>query len=241
MALDTLRANKMRSALTVLGVVIGITSIVGMTSLIRGFDHVAARLDQRARAARRSSCQASARSASRPGASFVEMIAAPGPHGRRRRSDQAAGAVGRRSSTSGSAPAPPQPTHGAGVLSRRAHPAGLGDRDERALRRHQLREAGRRPRLHRAGSRSAASAVVVIGYGPYAGAVRSSGHRSDRQEGARSAPSSTRSSASSDKRPAAGGFSLGQDDFAIIPYTAYRKQFGSEKIRTRAVRRHRRR
>ena len=38
LALDTLRANKMRSALTVLGVVIGITAIVGMTSLIRGFD-----------------------------------------------------------------------------------------------------------------------------------------------------------------------------------------------------------
>ena len=36
--MDTLRTNKMRSALTVLGVVIGITSIVGMTSLIRGFD-----------------------------------------------------------------------------------------------------------------------------------------------------------------------------------------------------------
>jgi putative ABC transport system permease protein len=38
MALETLRANKLRSALTILGVVIGITSIVGMTSLIRGFD-----------------------------------------------------------------------------------------------------------------------------------------------------------------------------------------------------------
>ena len=38
LALDTLRASKMRSALTVLGVVIGITAIVGMTSLIRGFD-----------------------------------------------------------------------------------------------------------------------------------------------------------------------------------------------------------
>ena len=37
MAVDTLRSNKLRSALTVLGVVIGITSIVGMTSLIRGF------------------------------------------------------------------------------------------------------------------------------------------------------------------------------------------------------------
>jgi putative ABC transport system permease protein len=38
MALETLRTNKLRSGLTVLGVVIGITSIVGMTSLIRGFD-----------------------------------------------------------------------------------------------------------------------------------------------------------------------------------------------------------
>ncbi|HEY3883900.1 MAG TPA: ABC transporter permease [Vicinamibacterales bacterium] len=38
MSFDTLRASKMRSALTVLGIVIGITSIVGMTSLIRGFD-----------------------------------------------------------------------------------------------------------------------------------------------------------------------------------------------------------
>ena len=38
MSFDTLRANKLRSALTVLGVVIGITSLVGMTSLIRGFN-----------------------------------------------------------------------------------------------------------------------------------------------------------------------------------------------------------
>jgi putative ABC transport system permease protein len=38
MAFGTIRANKMRSALTVLGVVIGITAIVGMSSIIRGFD-----------------------------------------------------------------------------------------------------------------------------------------------------------------------------------------------------------
>jgi putative ABC transport system permease protein len=37
MALDTLRANKLRSTLTILGVVIGVTSIVAMTALIRGF------------------------------------------------------------------------------------------------------------------------------------------------------------------------------------------------------------
>ena len=38
MAFATLGANKLRAALTILGVVIGITAIVGMTSLIRGFD-----------------------------------------------------------------------------------------------------------------------------------------------------------------------------------------------------------
>ncbi|MFN8059694.1 MAG: ABC transporter permease [Vicinamibacterales bacterium] len=38
MAFETVRTQKLRSALTILGVVIGITSIVGMTSLIRGFD-----------------------------------------------------------------------------------------------------------------------------------------------------------------------------------------------------------
>jgi putative ABC transport system permease protein len=39
MSWETLRSSKMRSALTVLGVVIGITSIVGVTSLVRGFDN----------------------------------------------------------------------------------------------------------------------------------------------------------------------------------------------------------
>jgi putative ABC transport system permease protein len=38
MSVDTLRTNKMRSALTILGVVIGITSIVSVTALLRGFD-----------------------------------------------------------------------------------------------------------------------------------------------------------------------------------------------------------
>jgi len=38
MSWDTIRGNKLRSFLTVLGIVIGITSIVGMTAMIRGFD-----------------------------------------------------------------------------------------------------------------------------------------------------------------------------------------------------------
>ncbi|MES1256182.1 MAG: ABC transporter permease [Acidobacteriota bacterium] len=38
MSIDTVRSNKLRSGLTILGVVIGITSIIGMTAFIRGFD-----------------------------------------------------------------------------------------------------------------------------------------------------------------------------------------------------------
>ena len=38
LAFDALRGNKLRAALTTLGIVIGITAIVGTTSLIGGFD-----------------------------------------------------------------------------------------------------------------------------------------------------------------------------------------------------------
>src|SRR6185503_18882735 len=38
MSWDTVRGNKLRSFLTVLGIVIGITSIVGITALVRGLD-----------------------------------------------------------------------------------------------------------------------------------------------------------------------------------------------------------
>lgn len=38
MAVETIQTHKLRSALTILGVLIGITSIVGMTSMVRGFD-----------------------------------------------------------------------------------------------------------------------------------------------------------------------------------------------------------
>jgi len=34
-----------------------------------------------------------------------------------------------------------------------------------------------------------------------------------------------------DKRPAAGGFNLGQDDFTVIPYTAYQRIFGLNAVR----------
>ncbi len=46
-SVDTLRANKLRSALTILGVVIGVMSIVAMTSLIGGFsDSIRTQINQ---------------------------------------------------------------------------------------------------------------------------------------------------------------------------------------------------
>ncbi len=66
MSWDTVRSNKLRSFLTVLGIVIGITSIVGMTALIRGFDQSFRDSDPGPRTATRSSSPSSRASASRP-------------------------------------------------------------------------------------------------------------------------------------------------------------------------------
>ena len=93
MAVDTLRTNKLRSALTVLGVVIGVTSIVGMTSLIRGFgDQFEALINQLGADSVYVAKMSISSFAS--GKSFLGRHAAAEHHGRRREGDQGWRAIG---------------------------------------------------------------------------------------------------------------------------------------------------
>ena len=104
MALDTLWANKMRSALTVLGVVIGITSIVSMTALIRGFDE-SLRDSIRSLGPRTIFVQRFGALSFSSGASFVDLIKRPALTVEDGEAIERLAPVGRRSSTRGSAPA----------------------------------------------------------------------------------------------------------------------------------------
>jgi putative ABC transport system permease protein len=73
--------------------------------------------------------------------------------------------------------------------------------------------------------------VMVIGYGPYAALFEPRGIDPIGKPVRLGATEYTIVGVM-DKRPSAGGLSTQQDDFSVIPYTVFRKQFGSEKIRS---------
>ena len=227
MAFETLRANKMRSALTVLGVVIGVTSIVGMTSLIRGFD-MSLRDSIAALGPKTIFVQRFGAVSFSSGTSFLDLIRRPGltvNDGEAIR--RLAPSVAIVDTWLGAGP--PGPTlERMFYQGERTRPSAVMGTSERfvdvnfakllAGRIFTGQEVERRRRL------------AVIGYGPYQALFE--------RRGIDPIGKHIRIGALDyavvgviDKRPAAGGFSLGQDDFAIIPYTAFRKQFGNERIR----------
>jgi putative ABC transport system permease protein len=225
MALDTVRGNKMRSALTVLGVVIGITSIVGMTALIRGFDQslrdsiraigpntifvqrfgitsaAGAELKDLIKRPNLSISDARALEAHAATIQFVDvMLGAGGPLTQRR--------VFYRN----------QKTKNLVVLGTTEH----------------FEEATRVPML---GGRffngtevQYRKNVVVLGNTPYQ--LLFAPDRAD-PVGKTVRVGSERFEVVGvfDKRPAAGGFNLGQDDLVVIPYTAYQRIFGLNVVR----------
>lgn len=227
MALDTLRTNKMRSALTVLGIVIGITSIVGMTALIRGFDE-SLRDSIRALGPKTIYVQRFGAVSFSSGASFLELIRRPGltvDDGEAIR--RLAPSVALVDTWLGAGGQPTQErifyrgerTQRIAVMGTSEAFVDVNFAKLIAGRAFTEQEVQRR------------RAVVVLGYGPYEALFEKNGIDPIGKRVRIGAVEYTIVGVIG-KRPAAGGFNLGQDDFAIIPYTAYRRQFGSERART---------
>ncbi|MDA1183600.1 MAG: ABC transporter permease [Acidobacteria bacterium] len=221
LALDSLRTNMLRSALTILGVVIGIMAIVGMTSLIRGFDES---LRDSIRqlgpntifVAKFSGVSLAA------GNDFAELLRRPNLT-----VDDAA-AIEKLAPSAGlvdiwlGAGGPPTQTRVfyrsdrtklLGVLGATEHFASINFLDLQAGRFFTEGEVSRRRN------------VVVLGQTPFQALF---GERGIDPVGkrVRIGPAQYTVVGVVGERPSAGGFDLGQDDFVVIPETTYRKQFG---------------
>ena len=221
LALDSLRTNMLRSALTILGVVIGIMAIVGMTSLIRGFDEslrdsirelgpntiFVAKFSGVSLAAGNNYAEllrrpnltiddATAIEKLAPSAGLVDIwLGAGGPPTQTRvfyRSDR---------------------TKQLDVLGATEHFASINFLDLHAGRFFTEGEVSRRRN------------VVVLGQMPFQALFGERGiHPIGRR--VRIGPAQYTVIGVVGARPSAGGFDLGQDDFVVIPETTYRKQFG---------------
>jgi putative ABC transport system permease protein len=225
MAFDTIRGNKMRSALTVLGVVIGVTSIVGMTSLIRGFD-TSLRTSINSLGPDTVYVQRFGGLSFASGASFMQLMRRPLV------TSDDMHAIERNATTVGMVDiwlggGPNAPTARMFYKGQRTRPVPIMGTTERYVDINFAKmEAGRSFTAQEA---ARGRAVAVIGYGPFEALFRSRGI-DPIGKAIRVGANEYTVLGVIGKRPSPGGFG-GADDFAIIPYTAFRKQFGSEKVR----------
>ena len=230
MAFDTLRSNKMRSALTVLGVVIGVTSIVGMTSLIRGFD-TSLRDSINSLGPNTIFVQRFGGLSFSSGASFAQLMRRPLITADDMR------AIEKLSTTTsmvdiwlgGGGPPGTPGMERMFYRGQRTRPAAILGATERYVEINFATMIAGRSFTEQEVARS--RNVAVIGNGPYEALFSSRGidpiGKQMRIGGIQYTVIGVLG-----KRPSPGGSAnLGQDDLAIIPYTAFRKQFGSERIR----------
>ena len=226
MAFDTLRSNKMRSALTVLGVVIGVTSIVGMTSLIRGFDS-SLRDSINSLGPNTIFVQKFGISSFSSSSSFMELMRRPNI------TEDDMKAIERMSTTvgmvdlwlGGGGPGSQEAVQRVFYRGERTRPIGVVGTTERYVDiNFATMDSGRaftQQEVQRARQ------VAVVGYSVYEGLFQKRGIDPIGKR-VRIANVEYTVIGVVGKRPSPGGFG-GADDFALIPYTAFRKQFGSEK------------
>jgi len=222
MAFETVRTNKMRSGLTVLGVVIGITSIVGMTALIRGFDQ-SLRDMIRAIGPNTIFVQRFGVTSFAGGAELSQLLKRPNL------SLSDARALEEQSTTLEFVDlelgAGPGPTTQQRVFYKNLKTKPLlvfGTSENFAAGTHIPILAGRyfngtelqyRKNVVVLGNTAYKLLFEPAGIDPIGKLVRVGSERFEIV-------------GVFDKRPAAGGFSLGQDDFVVVPYTSYQRVFG---------------
>ena len=226
LALDTLRTNKLRSGLTVLGIVIGITAIVGMTSLIRGFDD--SLRDSISELGPNTIILAKFSGVSiAAGNDFAELLRRPNL------SVEDANAIERLAPSAGivdiwlGAGGPPtqtrilyrgESTKMVAVLGATERFADINFLELEAGRFFTESEVARRRNL------------VVLGQTPFQALFGRAGIDPVGKDVRVGGVAYTVTGVLG-KRPAAGGFDLGQDDFVVIPETTYRRQFGIQVFR----------
>jgi putative ABC transport system permease protein len=226
MALDTVRGNKMRSGLTVLGVVIGITSIVGMTALIRGFDQ-SLREMIRTIGPDTIFLQRFGVTSFANGAEITDLLKRPNltVSDARALEDQAAtielvdielGAGG-----------PPRQQR---VFYRdvKTKPIVLFGTTEHFAQGTRIPIFG--GRFFNGTEVQYRKNVVVLGNTPYRVLFAPRG-LDPVGKTVRVGTERFEVVGVFDKRPAAGGFNLGQDDFVVVPYTTYQRIFGLQAVR----------
>src|SRR5437762_1774921 len=225
MAFDTVRSNKMRSALTVLGVVIGITSIVGMTAMIRGFDQ-SLREMIRAIGPDTIFVQRFGITSFAGGAEFKELIKRPNL------SISDARALEEQTDTiqfvdielgAGGPPTQRRVFYG---TQKTKNLVVFGTTENFA-------EGTRIPilggRFFNGTEVQYRKNVVVLGNTPYQLLFAPNGI-DPIGKFVRVGSERFEVIGVFDKRPAAGGFNLGQDDFVVIPYTTYQRIFGLRAV-----------
>jgi putative ABC transport system permease protein len=226
LAIDTLRANKLRSGLTVLGVVIGITAIVGMTSLIRGFDN-SLRASIRELGPNTIFVAKFSGVSLAAGREFAELLRRPNL------TVDDAKAIEKLAPSAGivdiwlGAGGPPTQTRVSSRGDSTKMLAVLGATEKFAEVNFLQLQAGRfftETEVNRRRN------LVVLGQTPYEALFGRAGldpiGKPVRVGGVEYTVIGVL-----DKRPAAGGFDLGQDDFVVIPETTYRRQFGIQIFR----------
>jgi putative ABC transport system permease protein len=222
MAFETVRTNKMRSGLTVLGVVIGITSIVGMTSLIRGFDQ-SLRDMIRAIGPDTIFIQRFGVTSFANGAELAELIKRPNLSLSDARALEEQGTTLQYVDLElGAGPGP--------VTQQRIFYRDLKTKPLIVFGTSEHFAAGTRipiiaGRYFNGTELQYRRNVVVLGNTAHALLFEPDGV-DPIGKFVRVGSQRFEVVGVFDKRPAAGGFSLGQDDFVVIPYTAYQRVFG---------------